>query len=135
MQVMKDLWTKGRSNFNGSISPWKIADYCHWLPLTSSLLLRAMCVKRQPTNFSFSTKCFFGQKEFAYTLSRQGVCCQILRPQLYQRSRGESANCFQRSNSTLVEAPKIEDRNVGALVLFMIIADEMDEAAHAKFEQ
>ena len=33
-----------------------------------------------------------------------------------------------------MEASKVEGRDVGALVLFMIIADETDEAAHAKFE-
>jgi pyrimidine oxygenase len=33
-----------------------------------------------------------------------------------------------------VEAAKAEGRDVGALVLFMIIADETDAAANAKFE-
>ncbi|KAH8786405.1 luciferase-like domain-containing protein [Hyaloscypha sp. PMI_1271] len=106
MQVMKDLWTQGRSNFNGSISPWKIADYCHCLPLTSSLLLRARAFAAKYCDYNFTSGAGLNQP-----------------------------TAFKEANSRLVETSKIEGRNVGALLLFTIIADEMDDAAHAKFEQ
>lgn len=41
---------------------------------------------------------------------------------------------FKDANARLVEAAKTEGRDVGALVLLMVIADETDEAAQAKFE-
>jgi len=55
----------------------------------------------------------------------------------YNFTSGSGVNqptAFKEANSRLVEASKLEGRDVGALVLFMIIADETDEAAHAKFE-
>ena len=135
MQVMKDLWTQGRSNFNGSISPWKIADYCHCLPLTSSLLLRARYVKRQLTNFAFSTKCFLDKRSLLIPCPGRAFAAKYCD---YNFTSGAGLNqptAFKQANSRLVETSKIEGRNVGALLLFTIIADEMDDAAHAKFEQ
>lgn len=41
---------------------------------------------------------------------------------------------FADANQRLVEAAKVSGRDVGALVLFMVIADETDEAAQAKWK-
>jgi pyrimidine oxygenase len=41
---------------------------------------------------------------------------------------------LSRTTATLVEAVKNTGRDVGALPLFVIIADETDEAAHAKWK-
>jgi pyrimidine oxygenase len=113
MQVMKDLWTKGRSDFKGSISPWKIADYCHCLPLTSSLLLRTRYVKRQLNSFAFSTKCFLDKRGLLTPCPGRAFAAKYCD---YNFTSGAGVNkptALKEANSRLVEAPKIEDVMLG----------------------
>ncbi|KAF4630767.1 hypothetical protein G7Y89_g7366 [Cudoniella acicularis] len=55
----------------------------------------------------------------------------------YNFTSGSGVNqpiAFREANSRLAEAAKTEGRDVGAFLLFIIIADETDEAAHAKYK-
>jgi pyrimidine oxygenase len=49
-------------------------------------------------------------------------------------SKINEPTAFQEASSRLVEAAKVAGGDVGALGLFMVIADETDEAVQAKFE-
>ncbi|KAE9372471.1 putative pyrimidine monooxygenase ruta [Stipitochalara longipes BDJ] len=110
VQVMKDLWTKGQSDFKGKHFTM---DDCRLLPLPSADIKLIAAGQSGPGTAFAAKYC-----DYNFT-SGSGV---------------NQPTAFKEANSRLVEASKIEGRDVGALVLFMIIADETDEAAHAKFE-
>ncbi|RDW74223.1 putative pyrimidine monooxygenase RutA-4 [Coleophoma crateriformis] len=110
VQVMKDLWSKGSSDFKGK--HFTMND-CRLLPMPSEEIKLIAAGQSGPGTTFAAKYCHYN-----FT-SGSGI---------------NQPTAFQEANSRLVEAAKTEGRDVGALVLFMIIADETDEAAHAKFE-
>lgn len=135
---MKDLWIKGQSDFKGKHFTM---DDCRLLPLPSSDIKLIAAGQSGPgtsneslINFTDSIGSMSGKG--ALLTPRPGTAFAAKYCD-YNFTSGSGVNqptAFREANSRLVEASKTEGRDVGALVLFMIIADETDEAAHAKFE-
>jgi pyrimidine oxygenase len=110
VQVMKDLWTNGVSNFKGK--HFTMND-CKMLPKPSSPI-SIVAAGQSPTGLKFAAE-----------------HCD------YNFAAGTGHNtptAFAERNKDLVEAAKNAGRDVGAMVLFMVIAAETDEAAWAKWE-
>jgi pyrimidine oxygenase len=110
VQVMRDLWEKGTCDRDGSF--FKMTD-CKLSPRPSAPIQLVAAGQSG------------GGVEFAATYADYNFCM------------GEGVNTptqFAPSVARLVVAAAKTGRNVGAYALFMIIADETDDAAHAKWE-
>jgi len=110
VQVMKDLWSTGVSNLKGK--HFTMTD-CKMSPAPSSPI-KIVAAGQSPSGVKFAAD-----------------YCD------YNFCAGAGQNtptAFAAANENLVAAAKAAGRDVGAMVLFMIIADETDEKAFAKWE-
>ena len=108
--IMKELWSTGRSDFKGQFFTM---DDCRCSPLPQKPI-QIVCAGQSDRGTRFAAE--YADYNF---VSRQGV--------------NEPAK-IAPSVARLVEANARTGRNCGALVLTMIIADETDAAAFAKWE-
>lgn len=110
VQVMKDLWSTGVSNFKGK--HFTMND-CKMSPKPSQDI-KIVAASQSGRGLEFSAQ--YADYNFAMGV---GI---------------NTPSAVAPANERLVEAAKKADRDVGAYVLFMVIADETDELAHAKWE-
>lgn len=110
VQVMRDLLSAGVSNFKGKHFTM---DDCRMLPKPAGDI-KIVAAGQSPNGIQFAAK-----------------YCD------YNFTSGDGHNtptAFAPKNDGLVKAAKEAGRDVGAIVLFMVIADETDEAAEAKWQ-
>lgn len=110
VQVMKDLWNNGVSNFKGE--HFTMTD-CKMEPKPSSTI-KIVAAGQSPSGLKFAAE----HCDYNFTAG----------------SGHNTPSAFAAGNDNLVAAAKAAGRDVGAIVLFMIIADETDEAAEAKWK-
>jgi pyrimidine oxygenase len=110
VQVMKDLWNDGKSDLKGE--HFKMED-CRMLPKPSSPI-KIVAAGQSPSGLKFAAE----HCDYNFTAG----------------SGHNTPTAFADNNKNLVEAAKTAGRDVGAIVLFMIIAYETDEAAEAKWQ-
>ncbi len=108
--VMRDLWRTGQSDFKGDF--FKMDD-CHCLPMPS-VDIPIICAAQSDAGTRFAAR--YADYNFCASFG-------------YNSPRGVEA-----SVARLVKANEDAGRDCGALVLTMIIADETDAAANAKWE-
>jgi pyrimidine oxygenase len=109
--VMKDLWTTGVCNLDGEF--FKMKD-CRCLPLPQAPI-KVICAGQSPAGMEFVAK----YADFGFCLS-SGINDPL-----------KSASTISR----LIEACAKTGRTVRAYVQLMIIADETDDAASAKWDR
>ena len=110
VSIMKELWASGESDFKGRFFQM---DKCQLLPMPERQL-PIICAAQSDNGTRFAAE--YGDYNFCV---------------------GFGVNQPQRvaaSIARLNEATKVTGRNVGALVMQMIIADETDEAAQRKWQ-
>lgn len=110
VQIMKDLWETGRSDLKGKHFTM---DDCKLSPRPEKPI-KIVAASQSARGVEFSSN--YADFNFAMGVG-------INEPAKYADS-----------NKRLVEASKETGRDVGTYVLFMIIADETDAAAEAKWE-
>jgi pyrimidine oxygenase len=111
VQVMKELWTNGVSNFKGK--HFTMED-CHMKP-TPKGEVKLVAAGQSPVGMAFAaTYC-----DYNFIL---GSGCN-------------TPKAHAELNQQLVGAVAKTGRDVGAYVLFMVIADETDELAQAKWKK
>ncbi len=108
--VMKQLWADGESDFKGKF--FTMND-CKLLPKPTADI-KIVCAGQSQTGV-----------DFAAAHADYNFC--------FGMGLNEPLKCQEAVNRN-VEASKKSGRDCGALLLFMIIADETDEAAWAKWE-
>ncbi|MCX5494487.1 pyrimidine utilization protein A [Kaistia dalseonensis] len=109
VSVMKELWATGNSDFKGKHFTM---DGCMMKP-TPSTPIKIVAAGQSPTGIEFSAN-----------------LCD------YTFAMGSGINTptkFAPFNERMVEAAKKAGRDVGTYVLFMVIAEETDEEAQAKW--
>jgi pyrimidine oxygenase len=110
VQVMRDLWTTGRSDFKGEFFTM---DDCRLLPLPQTPI-KVICAGQSEKGMAFAAE--YGDYNF---------------------SLGAGLNSPSRVApiiSRLAQAAAATGRDVGGYVLVMVIADETDAAAMAKWK-
>ncbi len=110
VRVMQELWSKGSSDFKGQF--FKMDD-CHMLPKPSSKI-QLVAAGQSERGMRFCAE--YGDYQF---ILGTGV---------------NTPKAFAPSAEQLVRATKETGRDVGAFVLFMVITDETDEKAMAKWK-
>ena len=110
VQVMKDLWTNGVSNLKGK--HFTMND-CKMLPKPSSPI-SIVAAAQSPTGLKLAAE----HCDYNFALG----------------NGHNTPTAFAERNKDLVDATKNPGRDVEAMVLFMVIAAETDEAACAKWE-
>lgn len=110
VQVMRELWSSGRSDFKGRFFQM---DDCRLLPMPSASL-PIICAGQSARGMRFAAE--YGDYNF---ISGSGMNA----PQ-------RAAPGIERLNAEAAHT----GRDVGALVLLMVVADETDEAAQAKWD-
>jgi pyrimidine oxygenase len=110
VSVMKELWEKGQSDFKGDY--FQMED-CRLSPSPSGSI-PIVCAGQSERGMRFTAE--FGDYNF---ILGTGV---------------NTPAAFAKMNTKLLEAASASGRDVGAYVLFMVIADETDEAAEAKWK-
>ncbi|TVY73253.1 Pyrimidine monooxygenase RutA [Lachnellula suecica] len=110
VQVMKDLWSNGVSNFKGK--HFTMTD-CKMSPKPSREI-QIVAAGQSGRGMEFASQ--YADFNFAMGV---GI---------------NTPKAVAPANERLVEAAKKAERDVGAYVLFMIIADETDELAQAKWD-
>ena len=111
VQVMKDLWTEGVSNFKGK--HFAMVD-CRMKPAPNGEV-KLVAAGQSPTGMAFAAK----YCDYNFILGT-GV---------------NTPTAHLATNRQLLDAVEKTDRDVGAYVLFMVIADETDELAQAKWKK
>jgi pyrimidine oxygenase len=110
VQVMRDLWENGVSNFKGKHFTM---DDCRMKP-TPKGEVKIVAAGQSPTGMAFAaTYC-----DYNFVLA----------------SGCNTPTSHSTLNKQLLDAVEKTGRDVGAYVLFMIIAEETDEAAQAKWK-
>ncbi len=109
VQVMQELWQAGKSDFKGRY--FTMTD-CRLSPQPSAPV-EIVCAGQSDRGMQFAAQ--YGDYNF------------ILGAGL------NTPAAFAGSNQRLISAVQATGRDVGAYVLFMVIADETDEAAMAKW--
>ncbi len=109
VQIMRDLWTTGRSDFAGDY--FQMRD-CRMRPLPQAPI-KIICAGQSDRGMRFTAE--YGDYNFF-----QGVGLN-------------TPAGHEPSNRRLMAEVARTGRNVGACILFMVIADETDEAAMAKW--
>ena len=109
--VMKQLWADGVSNFKGEFYQM---DDCVLSPRPANGDIDIVAAGQSKTGMTFAAE--FADFNFLFGA---GV---------------NTPTAFSAATDTLVEAAKKSGRDVGAMPLFMMIADETDEAAQAKWK-
>ena len=110
VRVMQELWTKGASDFKGQF--FKMDD-CVMLPKPSAKI-PLVCAGQSERGMRFCAE--YGDYQF---ILGTGV---------------NTPTAFKPSADQLVRAAKETGRDIGAYVLFMVITDETDEKAMAKWK-
>ncbi|RDW83053.1 putative pyrimidine monooxygenase RutA-1 [Coleophoma crateriformis] len=110
VKVLHDLWSTGVSNFKGK--HFTMTD-CKMQPMPSAPI-KVVAAGQSPTGVKFAAE-----------LCDYNFC---------SGTGHNTPKAFAPSNDNLKEAAKAAGRDVGAIVLFMIIADETDEAAEKKWQ-
>ena len=109
--VMKELWSEGVSNFKGEFYEM---DDCVLSPRPADGHIDIVAAGQSPTGIRFAAE----HAEYNFILG-SGVNTPV---------------ALSDTVASLVDAAAGTGRDVGALSLFMIIADETDEAARAKWQ-
>jgi pyrimidine oxygenase len=109
--IMKELWETGSSNFKGTYFQM---DDCKLLPMPSKKI-EVICACQSGRGTQFAAE--YG--DYNFCASYGGV---------------NNPTTFAPSVARLVEASEKAGRDVGALVLMMVISDETDAAAMAKWD-
>ncbi|WP_427924955.1 pyrimidine utilization protein A [Streptomyces sp. cg40] len=109
--VMKELWSEGVSNFKGEFYEM---DDCVLSPRPADGHIDIVAAGQSTTGIRFAAE----HAQYNFILG-SGVNTPL---------------ALSGTTATLVEAAEDTGRDVGALSLFMVIADETDEAAHAKWQ-
>ncbi|KAI0127237.1 putative pyrimidine monooxygenase ruta [Xylariales sp. AK1849] len=109
VQVMKELWEKGSSDFKGKHF---VMNDCKLSPKPAGQI-KVIAAGQSPRGVKFASE----YADFNFT-SGKGI---------------NTPTAFAEANGRLVDAAKEAGRDVGAMVLFMVIFDETDEAATAKW--
>lgn len=110
MQVMKELWETGESNFKGEFFTM---DDCQMKPQPSTHI-PIVSAGQSSQGMEFAAK--YSDYNFSMGV---GV---------------NTPTAYAPQNQALIEAAAKTGRDVGSYVLFMIIAEETDEAAQAKWK-
>lgn len=110
MQIMRDLWQAGVSNRK---SEFFQMDDCRVSPQPQAQI-KIICAGQSEAGLAFSAE----HADYNFCLGK-GV---------------NTPTAFAPTAAKLIEATKKTGRNVTTFALFMIIADETDEAARAKWE-
>jgi pyrimidine oxygenase len=111
VQVMKDLWATGTSNFKGK---YFTMDDCKLSPQPRNGDIKLVAAGQSGRGMDFASN----YADFNFIMG-SGV---------------NTPKAFSAANERLIEAAAKAGRDVGAYVLFMIIADETDEKAEAKWK-
>jgi pyrimidine oxygenase len=109
VQVMKELWSNGASNFEGR--HFQMSD-CHMKPVPQHKI-EIVAAGQSPTGMAFAAQ----YADYNFVLG-SGV---------------NTPTAHAGINAQLLAAVAKTGRDVGSYVLFMVIADETDEAAMAKW--
>lgn len=109
--VMKELWREGVSNFKGEFYEM---DDCVLSPRPANGHIDIVAAGQSSTGMRFAAE----HADYNFILG-SGVNTPL---------------AFADSTATLADAARGTGRDVGALSLFMVIADETDEAAQAKWQ-
>ena len=110
VQVMRELWDTGRSDFKGD---YFSMDDCRLSPQPSSPI-GVVAAGQSPRGMRFAAE----HADYNFILG-VGV---------------NTPTAYAASNAKLLEAAAVAKRDVGSYVLFMIIADETDAAAMSKWQ-
>ncbi|MDB5820676.1 MAG: rutA [Rhizobacter sp.] len=110
IQVLRDLWGTGQSDFKGD--HFKMED-CRLSPVPQADM-KVICAGASDAGMEFSAR----YADYNFTFGK-GV---------------NTPKAFAPSAQRLIEATKKTGRNVTTYVLIMLIAEETDEAARAKWE-
>jgi pyrimidine oxygenase len=110
MQIMRDLWQTGVSNRK---SEFFQMDDCRVSPQPQAEI-KIICAGQSEAGMAFSAE----RADYNFCLGK-GV---------------NTPTAFAPTAAKLIEATKRTGRNVTTFALFMVIADETDEAARAKWE-
>ncbi|MET4697944.1 pyrimidine oxygenase [Constrictibacter sp. MBR-5] len=110
VHIMRELWATGKSDFKGTYFQM---DDCRLLPQPEKPV-EIICAAQSDKGTRFAAE--YGDYNF---MTSYGV---------------NEPTKFAPSVSRLVAETERTGRNVGALVMMMVIADETDEAAWAKWE-
>ncbi len=110
VQVMKELWTTGESNLKGRF--FTMSD-CAMKPLPSTDI-KIVAAGQSGRGMEFAAQYADYNFVLGSGINTPGACAQTC--------------------AKLVEAAAKTGRDVGSYVLFMVIADETDEIAHAKWQ-
>ena len=108
--VMKDLWETGRSDFKGDFFQM---DDCRCLPMPTSKI-PIICAAQSDAGTRYAAR--YADYNFCASFGYN------------------APTAVAPSVARLVKANEETGRDCGALILTMIIADETDEAANAKWE-
>jgi pyrimidine oxygenase len=110
VQVLRDLWDTGKSDFKGR---YFTMEDCRLSPQPKTPV-KLVAAGQSPRGMQFAAEC----AEYNFILG-VGV---------------NTPTAYAPSNAKLLEAAAVTGRDVGSYVLFMIIADETDAAAEAKWQ-
>jgi pyrimidine oxygenase len=110
MQVLRDLWTTGQSDFKGE--HFQMED-CRVSPKPQAKM-SVICAGQSDAGMAFSAR----YADYNFCLGK-GV---------------NTPKAFAPAAEKLIEANKTTGRHVTTYVLIMVIADETDEAARAKWD-
>lgn len=110
VQVLRDLWTTGRSDFKGEHFTM---DDCRVSPKPQADV-KVICAGQSDAGMQFSAR----HADYNFCFGK-GV---------------NTPKAFAPAAERLIEATKVTQRHVTSYVLFMVIADTTDEAARAKWE-
>ncbi|MFD1961017.1 pyrimidine utilization protein A [Novosphingobium panipatense] len=109
-QVLRDLWGTGRSDFKGDY--FQMND-CRVSP-TPQTDMKIICAGSSDEGLAFAAQ----YADYAFCLGK-GV---------------NTPTAFETNNERLAKAAEKTGRDIESFVLFMVIADETDEAAEAKWQ-
>src|SRR6201992_1305050 len=110
IQIMRELWETGRSDFKGEFC--RMED-CRLSPRPQAAM-KIICAGQSDAGMAFSA----AHADYNFCFGK-GV---------------NTPTAFAPTAAKLIEAAARTGRNVTSYVLFMIIADETDAAARAKWE-
>ncbi|KAI1645337.1 monooxygenase of the alternative pyrimidine degradation pathway [Daldinia loculata] len=111
VQVMKELWKEGVSNFKGKYFQM---DDCKLSPRPKDLGVDIVAAGQSGRGIEFASK----YADYNFVIGA-GI---------------NTPTAYGQATSRLVEAAAKTGRDVSSYVLFMVIADETDEAAQAKWK-
>lgn len=110
VQVLRDLWGSGKSDFKGDFFTM---DDCRVSP-QPSVPMKVICAGQSDAGMAFSAR----YADFNFCFGK-GV---------------NTPTAFAPTAARMKQAAEQTGRDVGSYVLFMVIADETDDAARAKWE-